>query len=645
MKFLKVVVFVLLAVVLVACGGDGEVSFSTANIQNARLASDEAGEDLKTVFAQDDTIYVLADLRNAPDGTTVRAAFTAVSADGEEPNTHIEEVDLTTGSGTVTFNLSPNGLWPNGNYKVDLFLNDELNQTLDYTVEGPVEAASEEPAEVVVEEPAEVVEEIVEEVAMAGTIATVEDARQAVIQIQAEGTFVEPDGVAFNAAGRGSGFIIDESGLAVTNNHVVTGAALVKVWLDGENEPRNARIVASSECSDLALIDIDGDGFPYFNWYDGDSKVGNEVYVAGFPLGDPEYTLTRGIISKENAGGESNWASVDHVLEYDAQAAGGNSGGPVINTNAEVVAVHYASSLQTDDQSFGISSEIAQSVVAQMMEGNDVHSIGINGRAIINEDGSIFGIWVSSVKSGSPADDAGIRPGDLLRQLEGLVLATDGTMADYCDILRSRSPEDTMSFSLWRLNTGEVLEGQLNGRVAEVVSTLGGGEEPASNNSSNSAATTASGNYMTVNDDSGQLAVNVPVEWSQVNGGAWVNDSGENLGIRVIAAADVNGYLNSWSVAGLDFRASSSLSVDDKQLIDSIDLSEQCEYGGRETYSDQVYTGQYDIWANCGDAGSTFVVLTAVPQDASYVVLLETVLISESDFNAFQEILNSFIVQ
>ena len=139
----------------------------------------------------------------------------------------------------------------------------------------------------------------------------------AVIQIQAEGTFVEPEGVAYNSAGRGSGFIIDESGIAVTNNHVVTGAALVKVWLDGENEPRNARIVATSECSDLAVIDIEGDGFPYLEWFDGESKVGNEVYVAGFPLGDPEYTLTRGIVSKENAGGESPWASVDHVIEYE----------------------------------------------------------------------------------------------------------------------------------------------------------------------------------------------------------------------------------------------------------------------------------------------------------------------------------------
>ena len=416
------------------------------------------------------------------------------------------------------------------------------------------------------------------------------------------------------------------------------------MWLDGENEPRNARIVASSECSDLAVIDIDGDGFSYLEWFNRDTKVGNEVYVAGFPLGDPEYTLTRGIVSKENAFGESTWASVDHVIEYDAQATGGNSGGPVVNSEAEVVAVHYAGSNRTDDQAFGISGDIAQGVIAQLIEGNNVDSIGINGRAIFNEEGTIFGIWVSSVKSGSPADNAGIRPGDLLRQLEGLILATDGFMADYCDILGSRNPEDTMSFSLWRLSTGEILEGQLNGRLAEVVGSLGGDEE-ADSGSSNSGASANSGRYMTITDDSDELAVSVPVEWSQIDGSAWINNEGENLGVSVTASPDIDGYLGSWTVPGMAFAASASLDVNDKELLDQLDFSSDCDYGGRESYSDALYTGQYDIWENCGNGNGTFMVLTAVPEDAAFVILLEAQLMSNADFDAFQEILDTFILQ
>ena len=96
----------------------------------------------------------------------------------------------------------------------------------------------------------------------AGMVEKLDDITKAIIQIEAQGTFVDPEfGVQENAAGTGSGFIIDPSGLAVTNNHVVTGAALLKVRLAGEDELRNARIVAVSECSDLAVIDIEGDGF------------------------------------------------------------------------------------------------------------------------------------------------------------------------------------------------------------------------------------------------------------------------------------------------------------------------------------------------------------------------------------------------
>jgi serine protease Do len=165
-----------------------------------------------------------------------------------------------------------------------------------------------------------------------GAVSSVDDVKSATIQIEAVGTFVEPDaGPLFNAAGRGSGFIIDPSGIAVTNNHVVSGAGLLKVWVGGSDKELSAKVLGVSECSDLAVIDIEGDGYPNLRWSGDEIKVGTEIYVAGFPLGDPEYTLTRGVISKANADGEERWASVASSIEYDAQALPGNSGGPVVN--------------------------------------------------------------------------------------------------------------------------------------------------------------------------------------------------------------------------------------------------------------------------------------------------------------------------
>ncbi len=293
-------------------------------------------------------------------------------------------------------------------------------------------------------------------------VSSLRDVQRATIQIQAEGSFVDQElGQQLNRRGRGSGLIIDESGIAVTNNHVVTGAAILQVWIGGESNPRNARILGASECSDLAVIDIEGDGYPVFEWFDGEIFAGLDVFAAGFPLGDPEFTLTRGIVSKIRTRGETNWASVDSVIEHDATINPGNSGGPLVTMEGKVVGVNYAGRNETS-QFFAISRDEALKVINQLRAGQDINSIGVNGTAVRNQEQSISGIWVASVKSGSPASDVGIKGGDIITKLEGLVLATDGTMADYCDVLRTHHPEDVLSIEVLRFATGEVLEGKLN---------------------------------------------------------------------------------------------------------------------------------------------------------------------------------------
>ncbi len=325
-----------------------------------------------------------------------------------------------------------------------------------------------------------------------GAVNNLQDVKSAVIQIEATGTFIDPEfGLVLNGAGRGSGFIIDPAGIAVTNNHVVTGSALLKVWVGGESQPRNARVLGVSECSDLAVIDIDGDGYPYLDWFSGSINVGMDIYVAGFPLGDPEFTLTKGVISKSSANGETSWASVDSVIEYDATSNPGNSGGPVIDPNGSVLGVHYAGNAGTR-QAYGISKNIAAGVIDQLETGKDVDTIGVNGQAVGTEDGSLTGVWVSSVKSGSPADRAGVQPGDILTMMENLVLATDGTMSDYCDILRSHQPTDTLSLEVLRWSNGEVLEGQLNGRALEVSAIFDAGS--SSNDSGSTSSETVNPN-------------------------------------------------------------------------------------------------------------------------------------------------------
>ncbi|MCB0230550.1 MAG: trypsin-like peptidase domain-containing protein, partial [Anaerolineae bacterium] len=217
-------------------------------------------------------------------------------------------------------------------------------------------------------------------------------------------------------------------------------------------------------------------------------RPGLDVYAAGYPLGDPEFTLTRGIVSKARADGETDWASIDSVIEHDATINPGNSGGPLVTADGKVVGINYAGS--DSNQYFAIARAEALPVIARLLQDQDVDSIGINGTALVTNDSS--GIWVSSVQSGSPADKAGLKAGDLIVAMEGLTLATDGTMADYCDVLRTHSPGDTLSLEVVRASTEEYLEGQVNGRPLEpsfsFAQTLGGDVAPSTSGAGGTAA-------------------------------------------------------------------------------------------------------------------------------------------------------------
>src|SRR5215210_2031865 len=112
-------------------------SASTANISEAKMARDPEGNDPTKVFSPDETFYCVAELSNAPDDTTVRALWTAVDVEGANPNTKIDEVSTTGGSGQLQFDLTNDGPWPVGEYRVDLFLNDEQEptRTLEFEVQ------------------------------------------------------------------------------------------------------------------------------------------------------------------------------------------------------------------------------------------------------------------------------------------------------------------------------------------------------------------------------------------------------------------------------------------------------------------------------------------------------------------------------
>lgn len=500
-------------------------------------------------------------------------------------------------------------------------------------------------------------EEVQKTETAAGLVTSLDNVKNAAIQIESEGTFVDPQvGLVVNGAGRGSGFIIDPSGIAITNNHVVTGAALIKVWVGGESKPRNAKVLGVSECSDLAVIDISGGDYPFLEWYSGNLKVGTDVYAAGFPLGDPEYTLTRGVISKAKADGETSWASVDSVLEHDATINPGNSGGPLVNSDGQVMGVNYAKN--DAGQSFAIGQAEAMSVIDELRNGNDVTSIGVNGQAVQSDDGSISGIWVSSVKSGSPADKAGVKAGDIITQIEGLVLATDGTMSDYCDILRTHNPGDTLSLTVMRYSTGEMLEGQINGKPLEAtVSFFGDQVEGQVDTSSTTDQSGTYTSYTKMQDDNGIIEVELPTDWTETDGTMWENtwtlSNGSEVPFKaasITAAANLDAYNNGYDESGVAFAASEDWGRIGGylQLLEGVRgwHEDDCRLKGTYDYSDDIYEGKYDLWENCGDNDTSVLMLAARPieNQTAFLLLVEVKITKDSDLDALDHILSTFQV-
>lgn len=126
-------IVLLAAFTLTAC----EFSVSTANIPEAYMAADADGAQPTTTYAPDATFYAIVTLANAPEDTTLAAAWYAVNAEGVEPNFLIDEVSLTGSDGIYTFDLTNEAgfIWPSGSYRVDLSLNGEPDRSLEFSVQ------------------------------------------------------------------------------------------------------------------------------------------------------------------------------------------------------------------------------------------------------------------------------------------------------------------------------------------------------------------------------------------------------------------------------------------------------------------------------------------------------------------------------
>ena len=249
------------------------------------------------------------------------------------------------------------------------------------------------------------------------------------VQIVRQRGFSDEYSQLFPQSGEGSGVIVDEAGYIVTNSHVIDRAAQLTVKLSDGRTIRNAKLVGADPLADLAVLKIDAEGLTAAPWGDSNRlEVGDEVLAVGNPYGLAR-TVTSGIISAKDRPGVVG--SLGHLgfLQTDAAVNPGNSGGPLVNLRGEVVGINTAIFGRSyQGISFAIPSKVAQEVYQRLRETGKVAPRGWLGVAMRDVTDQIAeqydleevrGVQVTAVVTGSPAEDAGIEPGDVILQWNG----------------------------------------------------------------------------------------------------------------------------------------------------------------------------------------------------------------------------------
>ena len=431
-----------------------------------------------------------------------------------------------------------------------------------------------------------------------------------VVRVVTKGTFVTPDfGQLDSVAGSGSAFIIDESGLAVTNNHVVAGAASVEVFMDGVDDPIAAEVVGRSECSDLAVIDLAGDGYRPLAWATDPASVGLQVSAVGYPQGNPELIVTDGIVSRVDDDGATPWAAIPSLLRHDAGLQPGNSGGPLLNANGAVVGVNVAAS---DSGRYAIPATTAEAIVDELRTGVDVESLGVNAVAVLDELTNDSGVWVVSVEPGSEAAALGLRAGDTITRMNGVRIGRDATMADYCAILRTTGDKELL-IEVTRgdeLLAGSTRGGELEPVLVAIDEMVAVAADPPPVVEMAPPPGIPYTAFETVTDVTGTISLDVPTVWADRD-------------VEMVSVIDVNRATirAGFDLAALDIAAGTTYDqagvaaivynteADIAEAFDVITKNSPWMYDctplERGTFNDAVYSGVSQAFADCAGTPST----------------------------------------
>ncbi|MDR2356950.1 MAG: S1C family serine protease [Oscillospiraceae bacterium] len=293
-----------------------------------------------------------------------------------------------------------------------------------------------------------------------------EAARKQVVSVTAEAS-ANAQGSFWGAAtsSSGSGFIISNDGYILTNYHVIEAALspgyTLKVYME-DGSFYEAQIIGSEKDNDVAVLKIDASGLNAVTTGDSDAaRVGESIYAVGDPLGHLEYTMTDGIIS-----------ALDRVVTVDSQTSismfqisaavnSGNSGGPVYNSNGEVIGIVSAKYMDFGIEGLGFAIPINDAVhIAEQLIATgyvtDKAYLGVSVRTVSASTAEYYnmaeGAYVSTVEQGSCSEAAGVKIGDIITKLGDFTVTSSDTLKLAKQKYR---PGDTVDIVVYR--AGETL--------------------------------------------------------------------------------------------------------------------------------------------------------------------------------------------
>jgi S1-C subfamily serine protease len=289
--------------------------------------------------------------------------------------------------------------------------------------------------------------------------------------------FGNPFGTTETQRALGSGFVIDKAGHIVTNYHVVRGANTIQVSFSN-NERFKAKLVGVDPSTDVAVLRVDVKSRALKSLPLGNSesvRVGDQVIAIGNPFG-LDRSVTSGIVSAVQRRIEApNQLSISHVIQTDAALNHGNSGGPLLNAQGQVIGVN--AQIETGGQSqgnvgigFAIPINTVKDVVAELIKHGKVEHpfLGIEGKTLQPNIGRLFhlpvtsGVLVASVRPGSGAAKAGLKPATSQVTVEGeswpaggdVIVKVDGrpvpSIERLVDLIASKTPGDKIELEVVR---------------------------------------------------------------------------------------------------------------------------------------------------------------------------------------------------